>query len=442
MRKILVLGAGRSSASLIRYLLKHAPVHEWEVLVGDLSEAAAIGAVGASAAGRGIRFDITERSAVAIISSADVVISLLPPNLHPKVADICLDQRKHLLTASYVSDEMASYHSHAVEHGLLFLNECGLDPGIDHMSAMQVIDRIRAMGGRILSFESFTGGLIDPACDPGNPWQYKFTWNPRNVVTAGQGMARFLEDGKLKFVPYQRLFSRIKEVVLPNGEKYEGYANRDSLKYIATYGLDGIHTMLRGTLRHEGFCEAWNVLVQLGCCDDTVPMEGVSKMTHRDFIDAFLSGESHGLEPEARITAELGRVPDAVWKKLRWSGLFDDEAIGLERGTPAQILEHILNKRWKLNPEDRDLIVMQHRFVYEHDEVVKRIFASMVTRGDNGTDTAMAKTVGLPLAIATRLLLTGGITRTGVVIPTTPDFYDPILSGLRAEGVSLTEEEG
>ena len=441
MRKILVLGAGRSSASLIRYLLDNALAYDWKVIVGDISEAAAIRAVGATDSGRGIYFNINENSAIETISSADVVISLLPPHLHPQVARICLDQHKHLLTASYVSQEMAACHSQAVGADLLFLNECGLDPGIDHMSAMQVIDRIRNAGGRILSFESFTGGLIDPTSGPDNPWKYKFTWNPRNVVMAGQGMARFLKDGELKFVPYQQLFRRTTHVVFPNGEKYEGYANRDSLKYIDTYGLAGIKTMLRGTLRHVGFCEAWDVLVQLGCCDDTVTMDDVANMTHRDFINAFLDSKGGGNDLAPWISSAVGEVSEMAMQKLKWSGFFDDEPVGLQKGTPAQILEHILNKRWKLDPNDRDLIVMQHRFAYDLNGTVKRIHSSMVTRGDNGTHTAMAKTVGLPMAIATKLLLTGKLTRRGVAIPTTPDFYEPILTELKEQGLSLSDEE-
>lgn len=441
MRKILVLGAGRSSASLIRYLIDHASACDWSVTVGDISEVAAVRAVGETGAAKGIHFNINESTAIDTVASADVVISLLPPNFHHQVARICLQQHKHLITASYVSEEMAAYHSQAVGSGLLFLNECGLDPGIDHMSAMQVIDRIRSAGGKILSFESFTGGLVDPACDPDNPWKYKFTWNPRNVVMAGQGMARYLKDGELKFVPYQQLFRRTTNISFPDGERYDGYANRDSLKYIKTYGLEGIQTMLRGTLRYEGFCDAWNVFVQLGCCDDTVPMEGVANMTHRDFIRAFLESKTDNDDLATRISAAVGQVSEMTLHKLRWSGLFDDEPIGLSQGTPAQILEHILNKRWKLDPGDRDLVAMQHRFVFELNGTTKRIHSSMVVTGDNGTYTAMAKTVGLPMAIATKLLLTGKLTRRGVVIPTTPDFYEPILRELKGLGLSLSEAE-
>src|SRR5690606_4864088 len=231
--------------------------------------------------GKAIVFDIQqEELSKETIATADVVISLLPAYLHVVAARYCLELRKHLITASYVSDEMKALDEEARKNDLLFLNECGLDPGIDHMSAMQLIDRVRSEGGKIRSFESFTGGLIAPETDPENPWRYKFTWSPRNVVMAGQGTAKFLEEGQVKYIPYQQLFKRIAHVTVPGYGAYEGYANRDSLKYIDTYALDGIETMLRGTLRNYGFCSAWDVLVQLGCCDDTYTMERGGSMTH------------------------------------------------------------------------------------------------------------------------------------------------------------------
>src|SRR6187551_3180128 len=241
MNRILVLGAGRSSSSLISYLLEKAQLFNAQVTIGDFSETVAREKVKDAARGTAIQFDIqnTEASRQAI-AKAEVVISLMPANLHPLVAKICLAEKKHLLTASYVSDEMRSFDDEAKAKGLLFLNECGLDPGIDHMSAMQVIDGIRQRGGSLTSFESFTGGLIAPEADPENPWRYKFTWNPRNVVMAGQGTAKFLEDEEYKYISYQQLFKRITPVRVDGYGEYEGYANRDSLKYIETYGLQGI----------------------------------------------------------------------------------------------------------------------------------------------------------------------------------------------------------
>jgi saccharopine dehydrogenase-like NADP-dependent oxidoreductase len=322
---------------------------------------------------------------------------------------------------------------------LLFLNECGLDPGIDHMSAMQVIDRIRATGGRLTSFESFTGGLIAPETDTDNPWRYKFTWNPRNVVMAGQSTAKYLQEGKYKYIPYQQLFTRVTPVQVPGHGSYEGYANRDSLKYIDTYNLADIRTMLRGTLRNSGFCGAWNLFVQLGCCDDTYEMEGVHTMTHRSFIDSFLEDRA-GVPVAQKLCNRFGLQPDAhEIRCLQWSGFFTEDRVGLSKGTPAQVLEHILHKKWKLDPLDKDQIVMWHRFVYERQGVQKEIQSSLVATGTDSVYTAMAKTVGLPLAITGKLLMQKKISARGVVIPTTREFYEPVLAELQNLGIVFNE---
>jgi saccharopine dehydrogenase-like NADP-dependent oxidoreductase len=439
---ILVVGAGRSSSSLISYLLAQASGHNWTITVGDISLQAAQDRVGISPNGKPIQFNIEEqeRSRKAI-AACDVVISLLPAHLHPQVAKICLSEKKHLLTASYVSDEMKAFSDQAKSSELLFLNECGLDPGIDHMSAMQVIDKIKAMGGTLTSFESFTGGLIAPETDTENPWRYKFTWNPRNVVMAGQGTAKFLQEDQYKFIPYQQLFLRTTPVSVPGYGNYEGYANRDSLKYMETYGLKNIKTMLRGTLRNKGYCLAWNILVQLGCCEDTYQMEGVESMTHAGFINSFLDNQSPELA-EAKLIDyfKLSPVGEEMIR-LRWSGLFSNEKIGIASGSPAQILEHILNKKWKLKAGDKDLIVMWHRFVFELGSTTKEIQAHLTVTGDDEVNTAMAKTVGLPLAIAAKLLLEGKIKTRGVAIPVDKDIYDPVLNELSHYGIRLVERE-
>jgi len=440
MKNILVLGAGRSSFSLIGYLLDKAAIKGWEITVGDFSESFAREKIGRSPRGNAIRFDINdEASSTRAIEDADIVISLMPAHLHVMVARICLRLRRHLLNASYVTSEMKSFDNEARTNGLLFLNECGLDPGIDHMSAMQLIDRIKAADGRLISFESFTGGLIAPETDPDNPWRYKFTWNPRNVVMAGQGTAKFLRDGSFKYIPYQQLFQRITHVTVPGFGEYEGYANRDSLKYLDTYGLQGIKTMLRGTLRNKGYCGAWNVLVQLGCCDDGYSMEKVDKLTHRDFLNSFLdNSDNESLEKKISAAFGLGASSEEM-KRLQWSGLFSDELVGLEYGTPAQILEHILMKKWKLNDGDKDFIVMWHRFVYEQNGSKKEIQSYLTATGKDERETAMAKTVGLPLAIAADLLIDGRISSRGVVIPTVKEIYEPILDSLRKFDIRFTE---
>ncbi len=441
MNSILVLGAGRSSSALIDYLLQQAVHHDWNVTVGDISFEAAKERVSHSAKGRAIEFDILQESSSEIISKCDVVISVLPAALHPLVARKCLQFKKHLLTASYVSEEMKSFDEEAKLKGILFLNECGLDPGIDHMSAMHVIDRIKAGGGELYSFESFTGGLIAPETDPDNPWRYKFTWNPRNVIMAGQGTAKFLQDSAFKYIPYQQLFRGITAVEVPGYGAYEGYANRDSLKYRDVYGLQKIQTMLRGTLRNKGFCSAWDIFVQLGCTDDTYKMEDVSKMTHQGFINSFLDFHSERTAKE-KLAEKFGLGMDGPELiRISWAGLFDETPIGLNEGTPAQILEHILNKRWKLNPKDRDMIVMWHRFRFMRESKAQEIQASMVVLGQNSIQTAMAKTVGLPLAIAAKQLLMGKIKQRGVVIPVSKEIYESVLSELKTVGIELKEQE-
>ncbi len=441
-KSILVLGAGRSSSALISYLLENAENGGWQVTVGDYMEQAAKDRIGHSKFGTAIRFNIEETELCSeAVSAADVVISLVPADLHPRVAELCLKFNKHLLTASYVSDKMQSYHEDAKSKGLLFMNECGLDPGIDHMSAMEVIDKIKERGGRILSFESFAGGLIAPETDPDNPWRYKFTWNPRNVVIAGQGVAKFIEQGEYKFIPYQQLFKRTTNVHIHGYGDYQGYANRDSLKYIDTYGLNGVKTMVRGTLRNEGFCAAWNVLVQLGCTDDTYQMEGVDKMTHRDFINAFLPYSKVDML-EGKLANRFGLDESGFEiQKLKWSGFFEQERIGLDRGTPAQILEHILNKKWKLEPVDKDMVVMWHRFTYEIENEKREIQTHLILKGVDAVHTAMAKGVGLPLAIGAKLLLKGKLKQRGVCIPVDKEIYLPILEELGTLGIHSEETE-
>jgi saccharopine dehydrogenase (NADP+, L-glutamate forming) len=441
-KTILVLGAGRSSGALIAYLLKSAPVLGFRVRVGDVSLPAARERVGAHSQGEALAFDILqEENSAATIAQSDVVISLLPATLHPLVARHCLVHRKHLITASYVSEEMKALHHEAAELGLLFLNECGLDPGIDHMSAMEVIHKIQSRGGTLTSFESFTGGLIAPETDPQNPWRYKFTWNPRNVVMAGQGTAKYLQNRQYKYIPYQQLFTRITPVTVPGYGEFEGYANRDSLKYLETYGLSQVTTMLRGTLRFNGYCEAWNIFVQLGCCDDSYQMDHVNHMTHASFLDAFLP-YAKGKSVEEKMCERFGFAPGhPAIERLRWSGFFSAEPVGLSSGTPAQVMEHILSKRWKLHSSDKDMIVMWHRFRYTLQGQEKEIQSSLVVTGEDDQHTAMAKTVGLPMGIAAILLLKGQIRQRGVSVPVTEELYQPILTELKRAGIEFRESE-
>jgi saccharopine dehydrogenase-like NADP-dependent oxidoreductase len=438
MSGILILGAGRSSASLISYVQRQAKQYGWSLTIGDYALEAARERISPEGYGTAIRFDIHDRAlSHAVISAADVVVSLMPAHLHVAVARLCLELGKHLLTASYVTREMAELNEKAMEKGLLFLNECGLDPGLDHMSAMQVIDRIRDSGGKLISFESFTGGLIAPDTAPDNPWRYKFTWNPRNVVMAGQSTARYLLNGTYQYIPYQQLFRRTTPVTV-EGVAYEGYANRDSLNYREAYGLNDIDTMLRGTLRYKGFCSTWNILVQLGCCDDTYEMENVGAMTHRQFVESFVAHQGGPLELALANTFSLD-VSGPEIKRLAWSGLFSDESVGLQSGSPARILETILLKKWTLVPGDKDFVVMWHRFVYTHEGKQEVLHAHLTATGHNAIETAMARTVGLPLGIATCLLMKGEIKTRGVAIPVSKDIYEPVLRELQSLGIALHE---
>jgi saccharopine dehydrogenase-like NADP-dependent oxidoreductase len=375
------------------------------------------------------------------INASDLVISMLPARFHEKVAEACVHHKVNMLTASYVSRELKKMQKDIEEAGIMVLMECGLDPGIDHMSAMRVIHRIEEEGGNLTHFETFTGGLLAPESELGNPWQYKFTWNPRNVVLAGQGIVKFIQEGAYKYIPYHRLFRRTEVIEIPGYGFFEGYANRDSLKYIDVYGFRDIQTMYRGTLRRTGFCKAWDVFIQLGATDDTYELEGVDKMTHRQFLNCFLSyNPNDSIELKLAHYLNLELESDIMFK-LQWLGMFDDQLVGLERGTPAQILEHILKKKWTMDPNEKDMIVMVHKFIYELDGRPQKINAFSVVQGENNEETAMAKTVGLPLGIAAILMVQQNILKTGIHIPILPDIYLPILEELESSGISFLEQK-
>jgi saccharopine dehydrogenase-like NADP-dependent oxidoreductase len=443
MKQILVIGAGRSATSLIDYLKKYCPQQGVRLLIADADPALARQKAGSEApewvSSAGL--DIFRQEALYhYIAQADVVISMVPAAHHLLVVRGCLHHKKHMLSASYVSEEIRQLDAEARQAGILILKECGLDPGIDHMTAMEALDGIRAAGGRLTAFRSYTGGLVAPESDT-NPWGYKFSWNPRNVVLAGQGVARYLQKGEYKYLPYHRLFSRVEQIEVPGYAPFEGYANRDSLSYRTQYGLEAIPTLIRGTLRKEGFCAAWNALVQLGMTDDTYQMEGLAGMRLRDFTNAFLT-----YDPELGVEEKFCRLmqidqQDAIFKRVAWLGLFSENPLPLTSGSPAQVLQAVLEEKWKLEPQDKDMVVMQHIFDWEQGGSHKRLYSSLVSLGDDQLHTAMAKTVGWPLAIAARLLVEGKIERRGVCIPVTPDLYRPILQELRALGIQFMDRE-
>jgi saccharopine dehydrogenase-like NADP-dependent oxidoreductase len=444
--RLLLLGAGRSASSLIQYLLRHAPTENWFLTVADANPAHLVPVLAAhSQYARAVPFSTDNEALLEeLVMQAEVVISMLPALLHPVVARVCVRHGRHLATASYVSPEIRELHADAQGAGITLLMECGLDPGLDHMSAMRALAHIRARGGRLTSFKSYCGGLLAPAAEGDNPWKYKFTWNPRNVVLAGQSTAKFLENGHPRFIPYQQLFARTETLVLPDYGEFEGYANRDSLSYRAPYGLDDIPTILRGTLRRPGYCAAWHTLVRLGLTDDGVNLDNPETMTWAELVEAYLpTSLIPHLDLAARVAAYLGVNPTGEeMGRLHWLGLFSDRPVGHARATPAQLLERLLAEKWQLQPHDHDLIVMQHLFEYEVNGTTRRLTSSLAVEGDDATHTGMAKTVGLPLGMAVRRLVRGEVAQRGVLIPVQADLYEPILDELAAEyGIRFHEEE-
>ena len=443
MRNILIIGAGRSATSLIKYLLDKSQSENLFITIGDISLDSAQKFTKNHPNGQGILLDVfNEEQRVDAVKNSDLVISMLPARFHMEVARDCIAYEKHLVTASYVSDEMQALDEEAKAKNLVFMNEIGLDPGIDHMSAMQVIDRIRDNGGKMLLFESFTGGLIAPESDT-NLWNYKFTWNPRNVVLAGQGgTAEFIQEGKYKYIPYQRLFRRTEIINVEDYGKFEVYANRNSLKYQSVYKLEDILTLYRGTIRRVGFSKAWNLFVILGMTDDTYTLPNSENLTYREFVNSFLPySPSDSVELKLRYNMKIDQ-DDLIWEKLVELDLFNSEKkIGIKDATPAQALQKILMNKWTLDPEDKDMIVMYHKFGYELDGQKHQIDSSMVILGDDQTYTAMAKTVGLPVAIASLKILNKEITTYGVQLPISKEVYEPILKELESYGVHFKEKE-
>lgn len=443
MRNILIVGAGKSTGVLINYLLKKAESENLFITIGDLIKENAEKVAGNHSHSKAIHLDIFKKEErEQAVQAADLVISMLPARFHIEVAKDCLRFGKNMVTASYISDEMALLDEEVKEKGLVFMNEIGVDPGIDHMSAMHVIDRIRDNGGKLLLFESFTGGLVAPESDT-NLWNYKFTWNPRNVVVAGQGgVAKFLQEGKFKYIPYNRLFRRTEFLEIPDYGKFEVYANRNSLKYKSIYQLDDVLTLYRGTIRRVGFSKAWNMFVQLGMTDDSYTMENSAAMSYRDFVNSFLPySPTDSVELKFRHNLKIDQ-DDIMWEKLLELDLFNDnKKVELENATPAQILQKILMDKWTLAEDDKDMIVMYHKFGYELNGERKQIDATMVNIGKNQNETAMARTVGLPVGIAALKILNGTISTPGVQLPITKEVYGPILKELEENGIHFREEE-
>lgn len=440
MQTILILGAGKSSTYLIDFLMESAGTKNRRVIVADVSEKIAAEKVKSNPFTSAVAIDIdniAERT--SLIQKSDVVISMLPAFLHPIIAKDCLTLGKHFFTASYESEELRNLATEIKSKNLLFLNECGLDPGIDHMSAMRIIEQEKAKGNEIISFKSYCGGVLAPESED-NPWKYKFTWNPRNVVLAGQGVSRYIQNGQNKYIPYHKLFERIDKVNFDEAGEFDGYANRDSLRYRNIYGLDNIPTLLRGTLRRSGFCQAWNIFVQLGITDDSFQVAFPENISYRGFLNSFLPFHP-SKSVEEKLQEYLSSVDQGTMSKIEWLDLFSAKTLPLTKGSPAAILQKILEEKWQLSPMDKDMVVLQHQFEVKGIFGTKEIISSLVCKGENQEYTAMAKTVGLPLAIAVDLFLDGKIKSRGLQIPVHSEFFEPILEALEKEGIIFEETE-
>ena len=439
----MIIGAGRSTAYLIKYLAQNSNENNWEITVYDQDLSLAQARIQSFSNCTAKTLDVNNQiDRISAISQADLVISMLPAHMHVGVAMDCVALKKHMVTASYISDGMRELDQAAKDAGVVLMNEIGVDPGIDHMSAMKLIHKVQDAGGKLLQFESFTGGLLAPESEKDNPWKYKFTWNPRNVVIAGSGGAvKFIQEKTYKYIPYHQLFRRTETIDLEGFGRYEGYANRDSLSYRSVYGLEDIPTLYRGTLRRPGFCRAWDVFVKLGATDDSYKIENSDELTYRDFINLFLAyNPTDSVELKLMHYLKIDQDSD-IMEKLEWLGIFSDKKVEVKNATPAQILQHILHQKWDLDPDDKDMIVMYHKIGYELNGEQKQIESSMRVIGDDQTYTAMAKTVGLPVAIAAKKILNGTISTPGVHLPITAEVYNPVLDELENYGIAFVENE-
>jgi saccharopine dehydrogenase-like NADP-dependent oxidoreductase len=437
MKRVLVLGAGLVSRPLVRHLEGYADV---ALTVGDLDVAKAAQVLGGAARGRAVLASTSDPAALSrLIGESDLVVSLLPYTLHVDVARIAIERRVPLITTSYVSAEMRALDGVAQAAGVLVLNEIGLDPGLDHMSAMRAIRQLRDEGSRLVSFRSCCGGLPAPEANT-NPWGYKFSWSPRGVLAAGRNAARWLEDGRIVDAPGEQLFTHVAGYDVPEVGRLEVYPNRDSVAYVSTYGIEGVRTMFRGTLRYPGWCETLHAVSRLGLLDDT-PRAWRPGTTHKEFMETVaVPGTGPTL---ARVAARAGVPADgAVMKRLEWAGLFSDSPIGSTTVSPIDVLSARLAASMAYAEGERDMIVLRHEFeFFDANGRPGNTVATLVAFGEPSGDSAMARTVSLPAAVAARLILDGRIASTGVRIPVDPEIYEPVLDALEPMGIVFRETQ-
>lgn len=437
MKTILVLGAGKSAGALIDYLGNYVDSQGFKLIVADPNIEIASQKIASFTNAQALPFDVKDKDALhSLVNQADVVVSMLPAFLHPLVLEACIFLGKDMLTASYATAEIKKYESQVIEKGITVLMECGLDPGIDHFSALEIIERIKNKGGIITSFKSFCGGLVAPENDT-NPWHYKFSWNPRNVILAGQGTAQYLDAGNIKYIPYQQLFNSAQQFDLGEMGVFEGYANRDSLSYLPIYDLPQIETFVRGTLRGEGYCKAWHLLVKLGLTDDSFIIPSSIK-TWKKLISAFTPTKSNDLQQDVADYLNIS-LNNEAFQKLVWLGIFNDETLTLSNVSPATHLQALLEQKWKLEIGDKDRIIMIHEFEYLLNNQNQTLRASLDVIGEDENLTAMAKTVGLPLAKATELVLTKQWNKPGIHLPLDKKLYEPITQFIESKGIKFVE---
>ena len=442
MKHVLQLGAGLSAAPMPRYLLAQP---DFSVCIADKIVENAQKLAGGHQRATAVALDVEDQVALErLVAWSDITVSLLPFVYHVKVANLCLKHRKHLVTASYVSDAMRQLDGQAKSAGVIFLNEIGLDPGIDHMSAMKVIHDVQKAGGKVTSFMSYCGGLPAPEAND-NPLGYKFSWSPKGVVMAGRNDARYLEDGKEVFVPGANLFGHRWPLKVANGFEFEAYPNRNSLSYIDTYGLTGARTMFRGTLRNFGWCETIKAIADLGVLKDDTVRTGIGNLTPAAWLRRYAPGPG---TLRADVAARLGmRENDPAIERFAWLGLFDEKPIGLEQGSNLDILAKQMLDRMAYKPRERDMIVLHHEFVAEMPQAsspkprTQSIYSTLIAFGEPGGDSAMARTVSLPAAIAVRMILHGELKLTGVQIPVLPEIYGSILAELTRLGIECKERK-
>ncbi len=434
MSSVLILGAGRSSGYTISYLLDLENKGKLKVTVADaqMSNLKAV-TIDFPQANTVLLNVLDEENRRKLIEKHSIVISLLPPKMHILIAQDCLAAGCHLITPSYISSEMQELNAEAESSGLLFLNEMGLDPGIDHMSAMKIIHELKSRGAVLKSFKSHCGGLIAQESDT-NPWHYKFSWNPYNVIRAGQDGALSLQNTRLHYTPYARLFSEVEQIEIEETGRFQSYLNRDSNSYLSLYNIEGIDTFSRGTLRYEGFCTLWSFLVNAGLTSDKITLDHLEGKGLNDFFRIFFPPDVTNYQDAFQEIT--GIIPFTYHvEALKFIGMDSNDNLPLSKGTPAEILQQILEHKWVMQPEDKDRIVMLHDFIYELDDETCQLKSWLDITGENAHNTAMAKTVGLPLAIAAEQILDGPIQLRGVRLPVEPEIYEPILIELEKQNI-------